>query len=200
MDTDLVLIERWRKGDDRAAQELFTRHFDDVYRFFEHKALGSADELAQETLANCFKSLKQFEGRSSFRTYLFTIARNELYKWLRTKRPSSEYVDLEVSSLNELVSSPSTRFAREEEKQQLVVALRSLPVDQQILLELHYWYDCDAAVLAEILQTSTGAVRVRLHRARVALRDRMVNLSSSSADPLVISLITLAADQSTAVE
>lgn len=190
-DDDLVLLQRWRNGDRRAGEKLCARHFDDVYRFFEHKIPGEADDLTQQTFLACVKARDQFRAQSTFRTYLFSIARNELFTRLR-RIPKGTHVDLEVSSLDELVSSPSSELRKHEELAQLRAALRQLPVEQQVLLELHYWHDLDAAALAELLETSAGTIRVRLLRARRALRERLGadavtgaedRLSSSLRDP-----------------
>lgn len=189
MDDDLTVLQRWRDGDQRAGQELFTRHFAEIYRFFEHKLPGEADDLTQQTFLACVKSRDQFRGQSTFRTYLFTIARNELYMRLR-KIPKFEQVDLEVSALDELVSSPSKQFGKDQELAKIRGALQKLPVEQQVLLEFHYWHDLDAAALAEMFETNPGAIRVRLLRARRALRDRLgasADLAASN-DPLSSSL------------
>jgi len=186
---DLTVLQRWRDGDQRAGQELFTRHFAEIYRFFEHKLPGEADDLTQQTFLACVKSRDQFRGQSTFRTYLFTIARNELYMRLR-KIPKFEQVDLEVSALDELVSSPSKQFGKDQELAKIRGALQKLPVEQQVLLEFHYWHDLDAAALAEMFETNPGAIRVRLLRARRALRDRLgasADLAASN-DPLSSSL------------
>jgi RNA polymerase sigma factor (sigma-70 family) len=169
---DLALLERWRQGDQRAGRELCSRYISEVHRFFEHKLPDEADDLTQETFEACVKSRDQFRGQSSFRTYLYAITRNVLYMRLR-KTPKFEQVDLEVSSLNEIVSSPSQKLGKEQELSRIREALRQLPVEQQVLLELHYWHDLDAAALAEILTTTPGAIRVRLLRARRALRTRL---------------------------
>lgn len=168
-DDDLTLLERWREGNSKAGQELCARHFAGVYRFFEHKLPGEADDLTQQTFLGCVKARDQFRARSSFRTYLFAIARNVLYMRLR-QLPRFEQVDLEVSSLNEIVSSPSKQLGKEQELALVREALRRLPVAQQTLLELHFWHDLDAAALAEVFDTTPGAIRVRLLRARRALR------------------------------
>jgi len=189
VDDDLTVLQRWRDGDQRAGQELFTRHFAEIYRFFEHKLPGEADDLTQQTFLACVKSRDQFRGQSTFRTYLFTIARNELYMRLR-KIPKFEQVDLEVSALDELVSSPSKQFGKDQELAKIRGALQKLPVEQQVLLEFHYWHDLDAAALAEMFETNPGAIRVRLLRARRALRDRLgasADLAASN-DPLSSSL------------
>lgn len=172
MESDLVVLQRWRDGDRLAGEQLFSRHFAEIYRFFEHKLPGEADDLTQQTFLACVKSRDQFRGQSSFRTYLYSIARNELYMRLR-KIPKLEHVDLEVSSLDELVSSPSKQLGKQQELAQIRAALRQLPVEQQVLLEFHYWHDLDAAALAELFETSAGAIRVRLLRARRALRAQL---------------------------
>jgi RNA polymerase sigma-70 factor (ECF subfamily) len=172
VDDDFVLLQRWREGDRRAGEELCARHFDEIYRFFEHKIPGDADDLTQQTFLACVKARDQFRGTSTFRTYLFAIARNELYMRLR-RLPKFEHVDLEVSSLNELVSSPSQQLGKHQELAQIRAALHQLPVEQQLLLEFHYWHDLDATALAELFDTRRETIRVRLTRARQALRERL---------------------------
>lgn len=185
---DFALLERWRTGDRRAGEELCARYFNEIYRFFEHKLPAEADDLTQQTFLACVKARDQFRGTSTFRTYLFSIARNEFYMRLR-KIPRFEHVDLEASSLAELVSSPSKQLGKRREIEALQAALRQLPVDQQVLLEFRYWHDLDIPALAEIFETTTGALRVRLTRARKALRQHMgTALRNDSSDPLSASL------------
>jgi RNA polymerase sigma factor (sigma-70 family) len=171
-DPDLVLLDKWRGGDRSAGQDLFSRHFTDIYRFFEHKVAGDADDLAQRTFLACVASRDDFRSQSTFRTYLFAIARNELYGHLR-RLPRHAEIDFEVTSIRALITSPSERVARAEQVQQLREALRELPAEQQLLLELHYWHDLDAAALGEVFGAAPGTVRVRLLRARQALREKM---------------------------
>ena len=170
---DIALLTRWRDGDSDAGQVLFERHFDSIYGFFETKCAADADELTQSTFLACMRARTQFRAESSFRTYLFTIARNELYRILRTRQRKDAKLDFELSSIAELVSTPGTRMARNQEHRQLLGALQHLPVEQQTLLELHYWEEMDIAQLAEVFDAPTATIRTRLHRARKALRDKM---------------------------
>ena len=170
-DDDTTLLAQWRAGDGKAGHTLFGRHFDRLYRFFETKCPAEADELTQTTLLSCLRAKEQFRGESSFRTYLFTIARNELYRFLRERMKQGTQVDLEVSSIAELISTQRTRMARSEEQHALVEALRQLPVAQQTLLELHYWEEMGIAELAVIFDCQAVTVRTRLYRARLAIRD-----------------------------
>jgi RNA polymerase sigma-70 factor (ECF subfamily) len=167
---DLALLARWRGGDQGAGQQLFARHLADVYRFFHHKVGTDADELVQGTFLACLSSVERFRGESSFRTYLFAIARHELFAFLR-RRSQREHVDFELTSIEDIATSPGSRLDRVRRGDRLRDALAQLPLEQQVLLELHYWHDLDAAALAEVLDASPGTIRVRLLRARRALRE-----------------------------
>lgn len=176
MDDDLALLERWRSGEAAAGRDLFRRHFDAVYRFFEHKVGGDADDLTQRTFTACVAARERFRGQSTFRTYLFAIARNELYTYLR-RLPKGERVDFEETSIAELVTSLTSRIGRARELEVLRAALRELPAELQLLLELHYWHELDAAALSEVFEVPAGTIRVRLLRARRALRERMEGMA-----------------------
>jgi RNA polymerase sigma-70 factor (ECF subfamily) len=170
---DITLLRRWRDGDETSGQALFTRHFDSVYGFFETKCPAEADELVQATFFECVRARDQFRAESSFRTYLFTIARHSLYRLLRTRQRKDSKLDFEVSSIADLGTTPTKRIARNQDRQAILEALQRLPVEQQTLLELHYWEDMEIAQLAEVFEVTSAAMRTRLHRARSALRDAM---------------------------
>jgi RNA polymerase sigma factor (sigma-70 family) len=173
VDPDLEQLQRWRTGDAAAGEALFARYFDSLCGFFATKCQADADELVQRTLLACVHAKDQFRAESSFRTYVFTVARNELYRYLRKRHRDDDRLDFSVTSVAELITTPATRLARDAERRKLVEILRSLPVEQQTLLELHYWEDFDIAALAEVFETTPGAIRVRLHRARKTLRDKL---------------------------
>jgi RNA polymerase sigma factor (sigma-70 family) len=186
--TDIALLDQWRNGDPTAGQTLFQRHFDSIYGFFETKCAADADELTQSTFLACLRARDQFRREASFRTYLFTIARNELYRVLRGRQRDGARLDFELSSIAELVSTPATRIARNQEHRHLLEVLRQLPVEQQTLLELHYWEDMDITDLATVFEMPHATIRTRLHRARKALREKM---SGSAPPPALESLETM---------
>lgn len=201
MDSDLELLQRWRDGDKRAGQDLFARHFPAMYRFFEHKVGGEADELVQRTFTACVTSRDRFRADASFRTYAFAIARKQLYSYLRAL-PRGEHVDFEATSIADLVTSLPSRLGKLQLIEQLRAALAKLPAEQQLLLELHYWQDLDANALAEVFEIPSGTIRVRLLRARKALRAQMGEISESSAaaaqsDQLVVALTRPESDDPT---
>jgi RNA polymerase sigma factor (sigma-70 family) len=210
MDSDLALLEQWRAGDRKAGEDLFSRHFRPVYRFFEHKVGGEADELVQRAFLHCVRARDQFLGQSSFRTYLFAIVRRELYTYLREKARAPQ-LDFDTTSIGQILTSPSGRLDRARQIDRLREALRTLPAEQQLLLELHYWQELDAAALGEIFGAEPGTIRVRLLRARKALRVGLDRIETpparqgqgdtrpEPADPLEASLRDLELDEPSTV-
>lgn len=183
MDVDGDLLERWRGGDQGAGRDLFARYFDQLFRFFSNKC-AEPDEMVQATFLAMVKAKDQFAGRSSFRTYVFTIARNELYRHLRTLKRERQF-DPELSSIADLASTAGAKLARNEDHRRLCAALRTLSVDQQTLLELHYWEGLDATALGEIFEAQAQTIRARLSRARAALREAMAAADAAPAHALV---------------
>lgn len=181
MDPDLELLDRWCAGDRRAGNELFQRHFDSVCRFFHNKLDRDFDELVQATFLACVRSREQFRKQCSFRTYLFAIARHELYAYLRRRRRDAQNLDFEVTSLADLEPTARSLIDRHREHEHLLRALRELPAEQQVLLELHYWEDLSPTQLAEVLDIPAATARTRLFRARQALREKMEALASEPA-------------------
>ena len=173
MDDDLALLDRWCAGDEAAGNALFKRYFDAIYRFFEHKVDREADELVQDTFLACLKSRDSFRRQSSFRTYLFAIARHILYGHLRKAVGQRATFDHDSISIASLSTSAGSRLARGEDRARLLAALRQLPVEQQLLLELHYWEQLDRDQLAEVFDVAEATTRSRLFRARQALRDAL---------------------------
>jgi RNA polymerase sigma factor (sigma-70 family) len=168
---DLELLERWRSGDATAGHELFARYFESVYRFFDTKSHGDIDDLVQRTFLACVRARDRFRGEASFRTFLFAIARHELYHHYREGRRDGAYMDPLTTSVAQLVTTPRARLARHEAHRRLVDAMCHLPVDTQMLLELHYWNGLEIPELAQIFGATTATIRTRLHRGRRSLRE-----------------------------
>jgi RNA polymerase sigma-70 factor (ECF subfamily) len=174
MSSDVELLESWRAGDKSAGSELFRRYFDSLYRFFVNKLADEAEDLIQSTWMSCVRYAEQVAAATSFRAYLFTMARNELCHALRRKQPQSQ-VDFGVTSLQDLSPSPRTAAVAGEEERALLGALRALPLDLQLLLELHYWEELSTAELAGVLEIPQGTVKTRIRRARELLEEALAS-------------------------
>ena len=196
MHEDRALLKRWREGDEKAGEELFNRHFADVFRFFDSKVSEHAEDLTQQTFIACLKSADGLSREPSFRCFLFAIAWTALQRHLSGEL-NNEPVDFAVSSLNEItgrIGSPSSQLHRAQQSQFVHQALSRLPAKQQILLEYCYWHNLDDAALAEIFAVDAETVPDLLMRARNALRAELTGTpqglqTAESADALTHSLL-----------
>lgn len=182
MDDDLALLDRWCAGDAAAGNTLFRRNFEVVYRFFDNKLDRDADDLVQETFLACLRGRERFRRQSTFKTYLLAIARNTLYRYWRDRGARPGTVDFEQTSIAALSTSIGTQLIRNQDRARLLDALVGLPLEQQLLIELHYWEELDAEQLAEVFETAPATSRSRLFRAREALRDRLAEAPASPAE------------------
>ncbi len=170
--SDRELLDAWGSGEKAAGAALFDRHFGALSRFFRNKAGEDADDLIQQSLLACLEARVRFEGKSSFRTFLFAVARNVLYMHFRQlhRRPGFD-PDASVHSVVDLKTGVSTAVGRKDEQQLIQVAVRHLPFEAQTLLELAYWEGLSASELADVFEVSPVTIRTRKHRAREKLRE-----------------------------
>lgn len=180
--TDFELLEAWREGNDRAGRELFARHFDSIYRFFRSKIEDAADDLTQQTFLGAVKGKQRYRGDASFRTYLYTIARNRLYTHIRDRQRRDAVVEVRQQSVADLgLGSPTKQIADREEHKLLLQAMRHLPLEMQVALELHYWEGLSVREIAIVIETPEGTIKRRLQRARQRLDELIVELADSDA-------------------
>jgi RNA polymerase sigma-70 factor (ECF subfamily) len=176
--SDLELLDAWQDGDTRAADELVRRHFDAMHRFFRNKVDEGIDDLIQDTFLTCLARRRSIPERWSFRTYLFVVARDRLVDRLRAAARGGDF-DASVSSVAEHAASPGSVAAQRSEQRLVLAALRRIPLDLQIALELHYWEDLPGSEMARILGIPEGTVRSRLRRAHALLREQLQSLAAS---------------------
>jgi RNA polymerase sigma factor (sigma-70 family) len=175
---DRELLERWRQGDGAAGSALVKKHFDALHRFFTNKAYGYEDDLIQQTFMACVEARDAFRGDSSFRAYLFGLARFQLLTHYR-KLHRGRAVDFTSRSVCDLRTSPTGAIARHQGRRLLKFALQQIPVDQQIALELTYWEDLSAPEVAAALGIPENTVYSRLRRAKTHLRVALEQLTDT---------------------
>ena len=179
MSSDGELLEAWRAGDKRAGKQLFERHYAAVNRFFKNKVGPDAPDLAQKTFLGCIESVERYRGDSDFRSWLFSIAYRQLCKHYRSKASERARFDFGTVSAHDLDPTPSTMFAKSQEERLLLEALRQIPVDMQVALELHYWEKMSDAAIAKTLDLPLGTAKSRIRRARIVLQEKIEKLTSS---------------------
>lgn len=181
---DSELLEQWRDGDKPSGNELFRRHFRSIRRFFRNKVPpDDVEDLIQRTFAGCVEGRDRFRGDASFRTFLFAVARRQLFKFLRDRASRERRVDPDfgVSSIHALGQTPSSMMAKQQDHEILLQALQRVSVEHQTMLELFYWEGLSGAEIADVLNIAPPTVRTRLFRGRAALEKAFVELASGQA-------------------
>ncbi len=179
MAEDHQLLSAWAQGDTAAGNELIERHFDGLYRFFDSTVPRHAEDLVQDTFRACLEHPDRYRGKTEFRAYLFGIARNRLIDHFRRQGRHDDEFDPTQRSLADLAASPSAVVAARDDQRLLADALRRIPLDLQILLELHYWEQMSSAEVSGVLGIPAGTVRGRIGKARELLRDQMERAGAS---------------------
>lgn len=169
--TDEALLTAWAAGDEDAGAQLCRRHFDALHRFFRTKVPDATDDLVQITLLECMRSKDRYRGDSSFLGFLFGVARNCLLHHFRSRGRDRLDFDASRISVADLDPRPSTIVERDAERARVAEAMRHIPLDLQIVLELHYWEGLPTRDLAAALEVPQGTIKSRLRRGREALRE-----------------------------
>jgi RNA polymerase sigma factor (sigma-70 family) len=173
---DTACLEAWRAGDRAAGQELFARYYEPVARFFINKVGDASADLIQRTFLACVEGLDRFRGDGSFRSYLFAVAYRQLCRHYRDTKGNR--IDLDSVSAVALDASLSGLVVEREEMRLFLAALREVPLELQVVLELHYWEQCSVAEMATALEIPEGTVKSRLRRGREQLRAAVERLAA----------------------
>jgi RNA polymerase sigma factor (sigma-70 family) len=168
---DRELFLCWAGGDRDAGQQLVLRHYDAVYFFFASKLPDEAAvELTQDTFETMCKQASSLRIHSSFASYLFGIARWKLVEHFR--RQSKQGFDPLSDSFPDpqTASSITAWLGRRRAESTLIQALRQLPLDDQLLLDLRLYEGLQLREIAEILGMAKEGVAARLAQAKRRLR------------------------------
>ncbi|MEM6992549.1 MAG: sigma-70 family RNA polymerase sigma factor [Myxococcota bacterium] len=182
--SDIDLLRAWGAGDDDAGNTLVRRHFDSVFRFFSGRlaAEGDVTDLAQKTFLACLESKSAWDGIERFRPFLLGVARNQLLMYLRyhrVRQGEQPGGSLQERIADSAVQGLSTVAASRERQRQLLLALRRLPSDLQMTLELHYWEGFTTKEIGEVLGLSPGTIKARLFKARARLKESIADVAGA---------------------
>jgi RNA polymerase sigma-70 factor (ECF subfamily) len=184
--SDTELLDAWAAGDQESGRAFYGRFADRITRFFARKLHADTADLVQRTFLKALEAhrARPAEDIGNPAGLLFAIARNELYDAFRARRRAAERFDPDVTSLDALGAAgtgASTAVARHEQQRLLLAALRRIPLDDQLALELYYWEELPMADVARVLGiTRSGAIN-RVHRARGLVRDALEALETTPA-------------------
>lgn len=184
-ESDEALLAAWQeRGDKRAGDRLLRRHIPSLRQYFCNKVSSRADEddLIQQVFEGFIKAMSSFRKESSFRTFLFQVARNKLRDHFRARSRKRDIVDIDELSVADLSPGPSTIRSRNRREALLIEGLRALTLADQELLELRYWSKFTVPELADLLEIPEPAVKSRLRRAKDRLRAAMERRAESDEE------------------
>ena len=186
------LLARARKGDRDALDALLAQHQSQIYRFGLKMCRDSEDaqDVLQDTLFAMARGVRDFRGASSISTWLYSIARSFCIKKRRRSKfaPAAERsldsdVDQEAARLADPAKRPDEAVADHQTEVALDQAIRALePMYREVLL-LRDVEGLTAPEVAEVLGVSVQAVKSRLHRARLSVRERMAPFLGVPTEP-----------------
>lgn len=177
------LVRRLRAGDKAACAQCIELHAPDVYRLAlrltGHEA--DAEDVTQETFLNAFRAIDTFEWRAGLKTWLHRIAYNAAMQRLRRRPPPSvpvEAADDEEEAplpreLFDWCCLPEADFESAEARAELEQAVRELPENLRLVFVLRELEELSTEETAAALGLTPQNVKVRLHRARLWLRERL---------------------------
>ncbi len=183
---DGTLLERARAGDRRALETLLARHQRRVYRFGLKMCRDPEDakDVLQETLLAVARTVKDFRGASSVSTWLYTIARSFCIKKRRRSKFAPEQEEslesrspgLEARQVADPARGPDDALAGRQIETALEQAIAGLDPMYREVLVLRDVEGLTAPEVGEVLGLTVEAVKSRLHRARVAVREAVLPL------------------------
>lgn len=190
MDDEHELLEAWRAGDRSAGSRLIAARSRELTWFFRNKVFDENDvpDLVSQTFLRAVSARDRFEGKTSFRRFLYAIARNVLREYLRsmTKREREQLDFTQVCVRDLKPRSLSSLHSEKRQVQALIEALREVPIDDQVVLELKYFEGLSARELGDVLGIPEGTVRGRLARGLTRLRERVQLQLRVQAQPISV--------------
>ncbi len=181
---EMALVRRAKRGDDQAFEELVRRYDRNVFRIAQHITQNreDAEDVVQEAFLKAYSNLEKFQEQSKFYTWLVRIAVNEALMKLRRRKPErtvslDEDVKTEDDSLPREVAdwspNPEQMYNQAELRDILTRTIQGLPPGFRTVFVLRDVEGLSTEETAQALELSIPAVKSRLLRARLQLRERL---------------------------
>ena len=174
--SDGNLVEKTLAGDDTAFRTLVERHtgavFNTAYRLLGNRA--DAADAAQDTFLRAYRALHTFRTDAPLKPWLCRIAANVSLNRLKRHKPTLSLEDhpagTDPPAIPDLSAEPQRAVLAAERDRELRAAILALPPDQRTIIELRHFQELSYAEIAAALKISVANVKIKLFRARKALR------------------------------
>ena len=185
-DSDQIIMERIRDGDQQAVADLVRRFQHELLGFFYHQCWDQliAEELTQDVFVNVYRSRARYQPTAKVRTYLYRIAHNLWIDHIRRQKHHMS-IDAEMGErslkLADILKAPGSPDPEEESRDneirtRLQESLEGLPEGQREVFVLANNHGMKYQDIAEVLGIPEGTVKSRMHNAVRALRDDLQDL------------------------
>jgi len=176
--TDNEIIIRVLRGEHQLYSELVTRYQNFVFTLALRytPVREDAEEIAQDVFVKAYKALKDFRGESKFSTWLYSIVNSTSITFLRKKKLDTYSLDQEhvFEAADNKESGTSAIQVEVKSKVEMVTkAIQLLSPDDAKLITLFYKAEQSLEEISKILGIETNTVKVKLHRARTRLKEKM---------------------------
>ncbi|WP_342600835.1 RNA polymerase sigma factor SigX [Psychrobacillus sp. FSL H8-0483] len=164
---------------DSVFHRLYDSYHQDVFQFLIYlvKNRQTAEDLVQEVYVRVLRAYSKFEGKSSEKTWLFSIAKNVAIDHFRKhavrKKRLFDSFDWETMQLASTDMLPEDLVQLNDEMKTLLIALDECTGDQKMVIIMRYFQELSIAETAQILNWTEGKVKTTQHRAVKALRQRL---------------------------
>lgn len=183
MSVDLKLVERSKEGDLAAFEELVRMYQKQIYNL-GYRMMGNeedASDITQEAFLKAYKSIKKFNAKSSFGTWIYRIAVNVCIDELRKRKKTKLYPIVHNDDLDEkghklVVDTndlPEERMEKRETRKKVRQAINRLPEDHRAVIVLRDIQERSYQEIADILGLNIGTVKSRINRARSSLKEEI---------------------------
>ena len=166
------VLNQVHQGNQEAFTQLVEAYQKPVYNLC-YRMLGDSDEAedaSQETFLRGYKNLKHYDAKRPFTTWLLSIAAHHCIDQLRKRRmvvismDSTPYLEPQDG-----LPGPEASFYLQEDQKRVQALLKTLNPHDRAAVIMYYWYDFSYDEIARSLSLTSGAVKSRLHRARLAM-------------------------------
>ncbi len=178
------LIQRAAAGDASAFQLLAEQQAETLWRFAGTLCHDRqlAEELAQETLVEAWRSLGRFDGRCRFSTWLYGILRHRFLRAMKRQSTAPEVLPADWTAPS--AHGPEAQLQHTEDAARIRTAVAELPSEHRQVIELRFFAEASLEEIAAALEIPLGTVKSRLHHGLEKLRQRKldVNLFPSTGE------------------
>lgn len=177
MTQDHEIMLSVKNGDIHRLGQLFNKYSKGLYNYFklQLKDSSNSEDLVQNVFYSILKYRHTYKDGADFKTWMYTIARNEKVNFFKKKKVSNSGIDPELP--DEGKNTPEEDLVNKVDVNHLRLALEGISPDNRELITLYRFSELSHARIAEIVGCEVGALKVRMYRAMKELKEKFYKVS-----------------------